>query len=59
MVHFNSSSASETENLEASESEEGNSELEDDTTKVNKLLQSVEQAITSAADKLASLPSTP
>jgi hypothetical protein len=59
MVHFNSSSAFETENPEASESEEGNSKSEDDTAKVNKLLQSVEQAITSAIDKLASLPSTP
>ena len=59
MVYFNGSSASEIENPEASESEEGNSKSEDDTTKVNKLLQSVEQAITSAADKLASLPSTP
>jgi hypothetical protein len=39
MVHFNSSSASEAENSEALESE---NKLEDNTAKVNKLLQSAE-----------------
>jgi hypothetical protein len=56
MVHFNGSQASEKDHPETSESENNS---EDDTTEVNKLLQSVERAITSAADKLASLPSTP
>jgi hypothetical protein len=59
MVHFNGSSTSETENPEAPESEESQSRSEDDTAKVDELLQSVEQAITSTADKLASLPGTP
>jgi hypothetical protein len=58
-VHFNSSSTSETENQEAPKSEESQSRSEDNTAKVNELLRSAEQAITSAADKLASLPSTP
>jgi hypothetical protein len=57
MVHFNGSSASETEDPEASESKESRSE--NDTARVNKLLRSAEQAITSATDKLASLPGTP
>jgi hypothetical protein len=55
-VHFNGSQASEEEYPEASKSENNS---ESDTTKVNKLLQSAEKAITSAMDKLASLPSTP
>jgi hypothetical protein len=55
-VYFNGSQASEEEYPETSESE---NDSESDTTKVNKLLQSTERAITSAADKLASLPSTP
>jgi hypothetical protein len=59
MVYFNSSSTSEAEDPKASESEESKSSLEDDTARVDELLQSAEQAITSAADKLASLPSTP
>jgi hypothetical protein len=59
MVHFNGSSTSETEDPETSKSEENKSGSDDDTAKVNELLQSVEQAITSAADKLASLPGTP
>jgi hypothetical protein len=55
-VHFNGSQASEEEHPETSESENNS---ENDTVEVNKLLQSTERAITSAADKLASLPSTP
>jgi hypothetical protein len=47
---------SEAEDPEASESE---NKSEGDTTKVNELLRSAEQAITSTADKLASLPGTP
>jgi hypothetical protein len=58
MIHFHSSEASETEDPEAPESEESQSRSEDDTAKVNELLQSMEQAITSTVDKLASLPST-
>jgi hypothetical protein len=54
-VHFNGSQASEEEDPETSE--ESNSKS--DTTKVNELLRSVEEAITSATDKLASLPGTP
>jgi hypothetical protein len=42
-----------------SKSEESQDNLEDNTAKVNKLLQSVEEAITSATDKLASLLETP
>jgi hypothetical protein len=56
MVHFNGSQVSEEENPDTSES---GSNSENDTTKVNELLRSVEEAITSATDKLASLPSTP
>jgi hypothetical protein len=56
MVHFNGSQASEEENPDTSES---GSNLENDTAKVNELLRSVEKAITSATDKLASLPGTP
>jgi hypothetical protein len=56
MVHFNSSQTSEEENSDASESR---SNSEDDTAKVNELLRSVEEAITSATDKLTSLPETP
>jgi hypothetical protein len=59
MVHFNSSDTSEAGDPEASESEQSKSKLEDDTARVNELLQSMEQAITSAAYKFASLPSTP
>jgi hypothetical protein len=55
-VHFNGSQASEEENPETSES---GSNSESDTTKVNKLLQSTEQAITSTTDKFANLPGTP
>jgi hypothetical protein len=55
-VHFNGSQVSEEENPNTSESR---SNSEDNTAKVNKLLQSAEEAITSAAEKLASLPSTP
>jgi hypothetical protein len=55
-VHFNGSQASEEENSEISDSEDNS---EGNTAKVNKLLQSAEKAITSAADKLASLPGTP
>jgi hypothetical protein len=54
-VHFNGSQTSEKDHPETSKSE---NDSEDDTAEVNKLLQSVEKAITSAADKLASLPST-
>jgi hypothetical protein len=56
MVHFNGSQASEGDHPETSE---GESDSEDDTARVNKLLRSVEEAITSATDKLASLPETP
>jgi hypothetical protein len=56
MVHFNGSQASEMEDPETSESK---NESENDTAKVDKLLRSAEQAITSTTDKLASLPSTP
>jgi hypothetical protein len=56
MVHFNGSNASEIEDPQTSKSENGS---EDDTAKVDKLLLSVEQAITSTADKFASLPGTP
>jgi hypothetical protein len=56
MVHFNGSQASEEDHPETSESE---SNSEDDTARVNKLLRSAEEAITSATDKLASLPGTP
>jgi hypothetical protein len=56
MVHFNGSQTSEEENPETSES---GSNSEDDTAKVNELLRSIEEAVTSAVDKLASLPSTP
>jgi hypothetical protein len=55
-VHFNSSQASEEDHPETSESENNS---EGDTAKVNELLQSMERAITSAVDKLASLPGTP
>jgi hypothetical protein len=59
MVHFDSSSTSEIENPETPESKESQSRSENTTAKVNKLLRSVEQAITSTTDKLASLPGTP
>jgi hypothetical protein len=55
-VHFNSSQASKEENPETSE---GESNSEGDTAKVNKLLRSVEKAVTSAATKLISSPGTP
>jgi hypothetical protein len=58
MVHFNSSDISEAGDPEASESEQSKRKLKDDTARVDELLQSTEQAITSAADKFASLPST-
>jgi hypothetical protein len=55
-VHFNGSQMTEEEHSETSDSENN---LEDDTARVNELLQSAEEAITSATDKLASLPGTP
>jgi hypothetical protein len=42
-----------------SNSEESKDNSEDNTAKVNKLLQSMKEAITLATDKLASLPETP
>jgi hypothetical protein len=55
MVHFNGSQTSEEHHSET-ESEDNS---EDDTARVNELLRSAEKAITSATDKLASLPGTP
>src|SRR5437588_5410205 len=54
-VHFNGSQASE----EDHSTPENESDSEDDTARVNKLLRAVEEAITSATDKLTSLPGTP
>jgi hypothetical protein len=54
-VHFNGSQTSEENNPET----ESESNSDDDTARVNELLQSAEEAITSATDKLASLPGTP
>jgi hypothetical protein len=54
-VHFNGSQASE-EDHSTTESED---DSEDDTARVNELLQAVEEAVTSATEKLASLPGTP
>jgi hypothetical protein len=54
-VHFNGSQASE-EDHPTTESE---SDSEDDTARINELLHAVEETITSAIDKLASLPGTP
>jgi hypothetical protein len=55
-VHFNGSQMTEEENPETPES---GSNSEDDTARVNALLQSAEEAITSTTDKLASLSGTP
>jgi hypothetical protein len=55
MVHFNGSQTSEEYHSEI----EGEDNSEDDTARVNELLRSTEEAITSATDKLASLPGTP
>jgi hypothetical protein len=54
-VHFNGSQASEEDHSET----EDESNSEDDTARVNELLRSAEEAITSTTDKLASLPGTP
>src|SRR5438270_1349444 len=54
-VHFNGSQASE-ESHSASESE---NDSENDTARVDELLRAAEEAITSATDKLTSLPGTP
>jgi hypothetical protein len=55
-VHFNGSQKTEEEHSEASGSEDNS---ENDTAKVNELLRSAEEAITSTTDKLISLPRTP
>jgi hypothetical protein len=55
MVHFNGSQASESDHPET----ESKDNSEDDTARVNELLRSAEEAITSTTDKLASLPGTP
>ena len=56
-VHFNGSEASETEPVPQEESEEGSSE-ENDTLRVDALLESAERSISSALQKVT-LPETP